>query len=388
MSEIANIEKPETALVTGSSGYFGIRLVKALAEKGFIVKCLDLMEPPEPLPEHCTHIKGSLTDEKILGDSLVGVNLVFHTASAGMSGSGQLNEKLCKEVNVDGTALILSLCQKHSIQRFVYTSSYNAIFGRKALVLCNENEPYPADTEQFDWYSKTKKQAEKMALAQNGLKSANGNTMYTCTIRPNGIYGENEKKHLPRIADKIEQGVTIFKFGVGNIYLDWVHVDNLVQAHVKAGEKLSEKYDRIAAGKAYNISDDCPVEPYTFFKPLFDAMEQPLPWISIPFWVVFYISWINEILHHWLKPVFHLEPIVTRNEITKVCTTHTCVMDKARKELGYAPKKFHFSNAVAILMKERQRKRRWKDIIADNQYKFYLVFAIYICVYYFLKFLS
>jgi nucleoside-diphosphate-sugar epimerase len=53
--------------------------------------------------------------------------------------------------------------------------------------------------------------------------------MYTCTIRPNGIYGENEKKHLPRIADKIEQGVTIFKFGVGNIYLDWVHVDNLVQ---------------------------------------------------------------------------------------------------------------------------------------------------------------
>jgi hypothetical protein len=72
-------------------------------------------------------------------------------------------------------------------------------------------------------------------------------------------------------------------------------------------------------------------------------MEQPLPWISIPFWVVFYISWINEILHYWLKPVFHLEPIVTRNEITKVCTTHTCVMDKARKELGYAPKKFHVS---------------------------------------------
>ena len=47
------------------------------------------MEPPEPLPEHCTHIKGSLTDEKILGDSLVGVNLVFHTASAGMSGMGK-----------------------------------------------------------------------------------------------------------------------------------------------------------------------------------------------------------------------------------------------------------------------------------------------------------
>ena len=63
------------------------------------------------------------------------------------------------------------------------------------------------------------------------ISSANGKQMVTTALRPNGIYGENEKKHLPRIADKIEQGVTIFKFGFGITLLDWCYVGNLVQVN-------------------------------------------------------------------------------------------------------------------------------------------------------------
>ena len=57
----------------------------------------------------------------------------------------------------------------------------------------------------------------------------NGKKLRCCALRPNGIYGENEKRHLPRVADNIEAGYTIFKFGTGTISIDWVHAKNLVQ---------------------------------------------------------------------------------------------------------------------------------------------------------------
>ena len=69
---------------------------------------------------------------------------------------------------MDGTNLILSLCIKNSIERLVYTSSYNVVFSRHELVNITEDVPYPDDSEQYDWYSRTKKAAEKAVLAANG----------------------------------------------------------------------------------------------------------------------------------------------------------------------------------------------------------------------------
>ena len=79
------------------------------------------------------------------------------------------------------------------------------------------------------------------------------------------------------------------------------HVDNLVQAHVKAALKLCPSEKCIAAGQVYNISDGKPVEPYTFFKPIFDVMKTPLPTLTMPYQFIFVISWIGELLHIWLS---------------------------------------------------------------------------------------
>ena len=98
-----------------------------------------------------------------------------------------LNRKPIFSVNVNGTANILNLSQKHNIKRFIFTSSYNVIFSKKELVNVTEEEPYPDDKDQYDWYSKTKKEAEKMVLA------ANNEDFRTCALRPNGIYGLGRK---------------------------------------------------------------------------------------------------------------------------------------------------------------------------------------------------
>ena len=108
---------------------------------------------------------------------------------------------------------------------------------------------------------------------------------------------------------------------------------------MKAAAKLSETEKCIAGGQAYNISDNCPMEPYQFIKPLFDAMEQPLPWIPLPFFLVYIAAYILEILHYAVG----VYPIFTRNEIVKVTNSHYCKMDKAINELGYSPKTYKVS---------------------------------------------
>lgn len=371
------------ALVTGGSGYFGNLLVRELCNNGYFVRIFDLAEP-EIVPHNSKYIKGNLLDNDQLSEAVEDCELVFHTASAGMSGAGQLCQSICVKVNVEGTQNVVDQCLKHQVQRLVYTSSYNAIFSNKALPNCDESQPYPDDKDQMDYYSRTKKAAEKLVLKYDGTVLENGKKLRCCALRPNGIYGENEKRHLPRVADNIEAGYTIFKFGTGTISIDWVHAKNLVQAHIKAGEKLTQEANYIAAGKAYNISDGNPMCPYQFLKPLFDAMEQPLPWIPIPFILVYLAAYICEWLH---LMVGGFDPLFTRNEIMKVTNSHYCKLDKAINELGYEPKKYRFADAVAILMKERVRKRSWREIIAENQYRIWFCLAVLLCVYYSVKFL-
>ena len=81
---------------------------------------------------------------------------------------------------------------------------------------------------------------------------------------------------------------------------DWsviLDADWLVQAHVKAGEKLIADKDgtAVAGGEAYNVCDTSPSEPYEFFKPLFDAMNQPLPWATVrKFCLFIYLLFLNQ----------------------------------------------------------------------------------------------
>ena len=101
--------------------------------------------------------------------------------------------------------------------------------------------------------------------------------------------------------------------------------------------KLLPSENQIAAGKPYHISDGKPYEPYVFLKPLFDAMDQPLPFITIPYFLVHFMAWLSEMVHIRARDYFWFEPIVTRNEACKVCTSHWCNIEKAKTELGYVP---------------------------------------------------
>lgn len=65
---------------------------------------------------------------------------------------------------------MIDLCLKFNVTRLIYTSSYNVIFSNKSLKNIDESEPYPADEDQYDFYSRSKKAAEILLLEYDGTR--------------------------------------------------------------------------------------------------------------------------------------------------------------------------------------------------------------------------
>ena len=180
--------------------------------------------------KNITYKKINLLDKNEMNDSISSFNpiILIHLASMGMSGSAMLSTK-CKEVNVDGTNQLINICLENNIPHFIYTSSYNVVFGGNEIINGDESLPYYPTELHTDQYSATKGLAEAIVLLANNKKMKNGQPFMTSSIRPAAIYGTDEKRHFPRIIKHMDNGLFIFR--IGQALVDWVHIDNLVSIY-------------------------------------------------------------------------------------------------------------------------------------------------------------
>ncbi|KGL81054.1 Putative short-chain dehydrogenase/reductase family 42E member 2, partial [Tinamus guttatus] len=334
-------------VVTGGGGYFGFKLGCALASSGASVVLYDTNKPIWEIPNGVVCIQADVRDYDAIFAACEGADCVFHVASYGMSGREQLHRKEIETVNIDGTKFIIDACKQRNIPRLIYTSTVNVVFGGLSIEDGDEETvPYFPIEKHVDHYSRTKSIAEQMVLAANGTPLAGGGVFYTCVLRPPGIYGPEEQRHLPRLAKNIERGLLSFKFGDPSAKMNWVHVENLVQAQVLAAGALTPEKNYIASGQVYFINDGEKFNLYEWLTPLFERLGCSKPWIRIPTSLVYASALIMEYLHLMLKPFVELSPLLTRNEVQNISTTHTFRIDKARHQLGYKPGKFAFADSV------------------------------------------
>ncbi|NWJ10129.1 D42E1 reductase, partial [Crypturellus undulatus] len=336
-----------TVLITGGGGYFGFRLGCAMYEKGVDVILFDVVKPTQVVPEGVTFVQGDVRRISEVEEALRDVICVFHIASYGMSGREQLNRKLIEDVNVKGTENVIQACKTMGVSSLVYTSTYNVIFGGQIIENGNESLPYLPLHLHPDHYSRTKALAEMKVLEANGTELRNGKgVLRTCALRPAGIYGPGEQRHLPRIVSYIERGLFKFVYGDPLSLVEFVHVDNLVQAHILASEALKANKAHIAAGQAYFISDGRPVNNFEFFRPLVEGLGYKFPTLRLPLSLVYFFAFLTEAAHFLISHVYNFQPLLTRTEVYKTGVTHYFSMEKARKELGYKPQQFNLNEVV------------------------------------------
>ncbi|XP_062327859.1 short-chain dehydrogenase/reductase family 42E member 1 [Osmerus eperlanus] len=339
--------RADTYLITGGSGYFGYRLACSLLQRGAKILLFDMSPPSQELTEGITFLKGDVREYVQVVEAVTGIDCVFHIASYGMSGREQLNRRLIEEVNVQGTEHILRACVERGVPRLVYTSTFNVVFGGQVIEGGDETLPYLPLHLHPDHYSRTKSIAEMAVMAANGTALEDGSgVLRTCALRPAGIYGPGEQRHLPRIVGYIEAGIFRFVYGKPSSRVEFVHVDNLVSAHMLAAEALSSDHQHRSAGQAYFISDGRPVNNFEFFRPLVEGLGYSFPTLRLPVSLIYFFAFLTEMIHHLIGPIYNFQPLLTRTEVYKTGVTHYFSMAKAKAELGYEPREFNLDEVV------------------------------------------
>ncbi|XP_070779883.1 putative short-chain dehydrogenase/reductase family 42E member 2 [Enoplosus armatus] len=342
-------------VVTGGGGYFGFRLGRELASQGMSVILLDMNKPPCDIPDGAIFYQSDIRDYSSLYKVCEGVVCIFHTASYGMSGPEQLRKEQVESVNVGGTNNVINVCKERSIPRLVYTSTINVVFTGKPIEEGDEaSVPYVPPDVHIDHYSRTKAIAEQTVLSANGCSLKGGGLLRTCVLRPCGIYGPEERRHLHRVMVNVERRLFSFRFGDPRARMNWVHVDNLVLAHTLAAEALALQRSCVASGQAYFINDGVSVNLFEWLTPLFEKLGYSRPLINLPVSLVYSAAILVEYLHVVLRPVIEVPLLFTRSEVRNIAVSHTFKIDKARRELGYCPKPYSLVDSVEQYLTSRQ----------------------------------
>ena len=256
-----------TILVTGGAGYIGAHTVRALQNAKRDVVVLDTLERGNKKAViDAKLIVGDIADQKLVAKICrkYKVTNVVHFAAYKAVGESMTHPMKYWQNNVSSTLKLLETLQAHDISRFVFSSSAS-VYGTPKSSPTTENEP----TNPESVYAETKLAVENIlrSLAIDGLNSVSLRYFNAAGASSDNKIGEDwttSQNLIPRVMRALLDDK--FKFEVfGNDYAtpdgtcirDYIHVEDLAVAHVKALEYL-ESYGKttvcnIGTGKGTSV---------------------------------------------------------------------------------------------------------------------------------------
>lgn len=249
-------------LVTGGAGYIGATAVAMLLEAGYEVTVLDDLSTghSDVIPTEAKFVKGSLLSNQDLDEALTGCDAVMHFAAKSLVGESVEKPDLYAEVNVGGSKALFSKMKAHGIKKIVLSSTA-ATYGEPKRVPISENdEPAPKNP-----YGATKLEIDRM-VATSGFSAISLRYFNVAGAlqSANGWLAErhNPETHLIPNILKATNDAPVKIFGTdwptedGTCIRDYIHVVDLIEAHIKALETLPEAKHEIinlGSGDGYSV---------------------------------------------------------------------------------------------------------------------------------------
>lgn len=241
----------KSVLVVGGAGYIGSHMVKYLRQAGHHVTVLDnLSSGHEDALLGAELIKGDLADTLLLDQvfSSGSYDAVMHFASFIQVGESVRRPDIYYQNNVCNTLNLLNAMVKHAVRHLVFSSTA-AIFGEPEYVPIDEKH----GCNPLNPYGKSKHMVELMLADYDrafGIKSACLRYFNAAGADPSGLLGERHdpETHLIPIALEVALGErssmsvygTDYDTPDGTCIRDYIHVNDLCQAHLLAVNYLSE----------------------------------------------------------------------------------------------------------------------------------------------------
>jgi UDP-glucose 4-epimerase len=255
-------------LVTGGAGYIGSIAVEMLRREGFEVSILDDCSTghADVVPFGVRFIQGSLLSPAEIREALAGCDAVMHFAGKSLVGESVANPDLYWSVNVGGTRNLLDEMAAASISKIVFSSSA-ATYGEPSILPILETSPtYPTNP-----YGATKLAidemislaAQKSGLAGTSLRYFN---VAGALESDRGWLAERHspETHLIPIVLRSSDANPVKIFGTdwptadGTCIRDYVHVVDLIDAHIKALKSIEPGQHQIfnlGNGKGYSVRE-------------------------------------------------------------------------------------------------------------------------------------
>lgn len=267
-----------------------------------------------------------------------------------------------------GTQLLLQACIQENVVSFIYTSTIEVMGPNpKGEPIVNGSEDTVYDSTLKFNYSKTKREAEQRTLQAHNEVLQNGGRLATCALRPMYIYGEGCRFLLGHMADGIRNMNVLYRMSLPEARVNPVYVGNVAVAHLQAARSLKDPQKRNdIGGKFYFVSDDTPHVSYSDFNhvmmsPLGFSIQEKLP---VPLRLFYILCFLMEVFCWMLRPFVRIVPPLNRQLLTMLNTTFSFSYQKAKRDLGYAPRytweearKNTIEWLASQLPKERERIR-------------------------------
>ena len=242
-------------LVIGGAGYIGSHAARALKRAGHEVIIFDnLSTGYEFLASGFELVKADILDSRALASALARADAIMHFAAHAYVGESVVNPKKYFHNNVEGGLSLLNTALAAGVKNVIFSSTC-AVYGEPAKVPIEENIP----RQPVNPYGVSKlffEQALESYDRAYGFRFASLRYFNAAGADESGEIGElhDPETHLIPLALRAAAGLgpELQVFGSdyptpdGTCIRDYIHVNDLADAHVKALEHLAAGKDSFA----------------------------------------------------------------------------------------------------------------------------------------------
>jgi dihydroflavonol-4-reductase len=306
-------------LVTGAAGHVGCALTRELLDRGEKVRVFVL--PEEDLSSlngmPLQIVKGNVLDRDALAAAMTGVEVVYHLAGIISIMPGR--DERMRQVNVVGTANVARAARETGVRRMVYVSSIHALSRPPKGTQIDEAVRFDPHNSAGE-YDQTKAEASLAVLAEvaKGLDAV--------LICPTGIIGPYYYHGGSPMANQIRRWMKPGWHVSLNGHFDFVDVRDVARGMILAAAKGTTGETYIIRGERVSVGE------------LLDLVREETGHKGINVLVPFRLALLAASLVTLHSKLWRKRVQFTRYALETLASNSQICGEKARRDLGYAPR--------------------------------------------------
>lgn len=258
-------------LVIGGAGYIGSHAVNKLIKKDYNVSVLDNLVTGhrDAVDEAATFYLGDIRDKTMLNQIIQEeqIEAIFHFAASSLVGESVEKPLKYFNNNVVGMEVLLEVMQENGVKKIIFSSTA-AVYGDVQAPLITEDEP-KAPTSPYGESKLMMENMIKWCDLAHGIKFVSLRYFNVAGALSSGEIGEDHdpETHLIPIVLQTALGqrdaMTIFgddyNTSDGTCIRDYVHVEDLIDAHILALEYLNTNIEsqifNLGSSTGYSVKE-------------------------------------------------------------------------------------------------------------------------------------